>query len=53
MLWTGVGYVDEDHYWGTKFLRDVNSAKSNVAVQFTPILSAYITGDYKATEMLR
>ncbi|ELU36248.1 hypothetical protein AG1IA_09722 [Rhizoctonia solani AG-1 IA] len=28
-------------------------AKSNVAVQFTPILSAYITRDYKATEMLR
>ncbi|KAG8683926.1 hypothetical protein FRC11_012874 [Ceratobasidium sp. 423] len=28
-------------------------AKSNVAAQFTPILSAYITRDYKATEMLR
>ncbi|QRW26570.1 hypothetical protein RhiXN_12231 [Rhizoctonia solani] len=28
-------------------------AKSNVAVQFTPVLSAYITRDYKATEMLR
>ncbi|KAG8681471.1 hypothetical protein FRC11_001073, partial [Ceratobasidium sp. 423] len=27
-------------------------AKSNIAAQFTPILSAYITRDYKVTKML-
>ncbi|KAG8777030.1 hypothetical protein FRC12_000571 [Ceratobasidium sp. 428] len=54
LVWTGVGYVFVDiSPQVITHLSKAFSAKLNITAQFTPVLRAYVTRDYQASQLLR